>query len=164
MSLLRAGAGSLLLAGMLTLGGCTRSTESATQRHNDANTPAGKVGKAAHTVAVHAEKAAKVAGRELAKAEITADAKRFARALPLAVAGAILGLFALGLLLTTILLAIAIALPAWLSALIVFVGTAIIAWALFAAGKARLRRINVVPEKTVNTIKENAEWVKAQAR
>ena len=101
---------------------------------------------------------------KLAKAEITADAKRFARALPLAVAGAILGLFALGLLLTTILLAIAIALPAWLSALIVFVGTAIIAWALFAAGKARLRRINVVPEKTVNTIKENAEWVKAQAR
>jgi uncharacterized membrane protein YqjE len=101
---------------------------------------------------------------KLAKAEITADVKRFARALPLAVAGAILGLFALGLLLTTILLAIAIALPAWLSALIVFVGTAIIAWALFAAGKARLRRINVVPEKTVNTIKENAEWVKAQAR
>ena len=101
---------------------------------------------------------------KLAKAEITADAKRFARALPLAVAGAILALFALGLLLTTILLAIAIALPAWLSALIVFVGTAIIAWALFAAGKARLRRINVVPEKTVNTIKENAEWVKAQAR
>lgn len=101
---------------------------------------------------------------KLAKAEITADAKRFARALPLAVAGAILGLFALGLLLTTILLAIAIALPAWLSALIVFAGTAIIAWALFAAGKARLRRINVVPEKTVNTIKENAEWVKAQAR
>lgn len=68
MFLLRAGAGSLLLAGMLTLGGCTRSTESAAQRHNDANTPAGKVGKAAHTVAVHAEKAAKVAGRELAKA------------------------------------------------------------------------------------------------
>ena len=101
---------------------------------------------------------------KLAKAEITAEAKRFARALPLAVAGAILGLFAVGLLLTTILLAIAIALPAWLSALIVFVGTAIIAWALFAAGKARLRRINVVPEKTVNTMKENAEWIKAQAR
>ncbi len=101
---------------------------------------------------------------KLAKAELTAEARQFARALPLTVAGAVLGLFAIGLLLTTILLAIAIALPAWLAALIVFVGTAVLAWILLTIGRARLRRIQVVPEKTVNTLKENAEWVKAQAR
>ncbi len=101
---------------------------------------------------------------KLAKAELAGEARQFARAAPLAVAGAILGLFALGLLLTTILLAIAVALPSWLAALIVCIGTALVAGLLFTIGRARLRRIHAVPEKTVHTIKENAEWVKAQAR
>ena len=68
MSLLRLGPAVLLMGALATLGGCSRSTESAGQRHADANTPAGKLGKAAHTVAVHTEKAAKAAGRELGKA------------------------------------------------------------------------------------------------
>ncbi len=100
----------------------------------------------------------------LAKAEITVEAKQFAHALPIAVGGAVLGLFAVGLLLTTILLAIALVLPSWLAALIVFVGTAVVAGILLAIGRARLRRINVVPEKTVDSLKENAAWIKAQAR
>ena len=65
MSLLRLGPAVLLLTALLTLGGCSRSTESANQRHADANTPAGKLGKAAHIVAVHTEKAAKEASRQL---------------------------------------------------------------------------------------------------
>lgn len=65
---LRTGLGILLLAAFVSFGACTRSSESATQRHDDANSPAGKVGQAAHTVAVHTEKAAKVAGQKLAKA------------------------------------------------------------------------------------------------
>lgn len=68
MSLLRVGPVMLLIAAVLTLGGCSRSTESASQHHADANSPAGKFGKAAHTVAVHTEKAAKAASRQLAKA------------------------------------------------------------------------------------------------
>ena len=74
MSSLRFGSAVLLLTALLTLGGCTRSTESASQRHADANTPAGKFGKAAHTVAVHTEKAARAAGRELGKAAHQAHA------------------------------------------------------------------------------------------
>lgn len=66
--MLRLGPGMLLIGTLLTLGACSRSTESASQRHADANTPAGKIGKAAHTVAVHTEKAAKAAGRQLEKA------------------------------------------------------------------------------------------------
>lgn len=68
MSWLRLGPAVLLIGALLAFGGCSRSTESPSQRHADANTPAGKLGKAAHTVAVHTEKAAKVAGRKLAKA------------------------------------------------------------------------------------------------
>ncbi|HZQ55176.1 MAG TPA: hypothetical protein VFB14_23455 [Bryobacteraceae bacterium] len=57
-----------VLAAVLTFGGCTGSTESPAQRHEDANTPAGKVGKAAHAVAVQTGKAASAAGRQLEKA------------------------------------------------------------------------------------------------
>jgi hypothetical protein len=56
------------LAATLTFGGCTGSRESPAQRHEDANTPAGKVGKAAHAVAVQTGKVASAAGRQLEKA------------------------------------------------------------------------------------------------
>ena len=67
MKILRVFAAALLLSAMLSVSGCT-STESEAQRHADANSAAGKLGQAAHSVAVHAEKAAKVAGRKLDKA------------------------------------------------------------------------------------------------
>jgi hypothetical protein len=44
------------------------SRESAPERHRDANTRAGKVGQAAHKVAVEADKARRVIGRKLGKA------------------------------------------------------------------------------------------------
>ena len=64
---------TLILAGALALGGCS-SHESAEQRHSDANTPAGKVGQAAHKVAVEADKAGKVAARKLQQAAHDAKA------------------------------------------------------------------------------------------
>jgi hypothetical protein len=60
-------AGSIALAGLLALAACG-SHESREERHRDANTPAGKVGQAAHKVAVQADKAARVVGRKLDKA------------------------------------------------------------------------------------------------
>jgi Putative Actinobacterial Holin-X, holin superfamily III len=47
-----------------------------------------------------------------------------------------------------------------LAALIVAVVWAIAAGALFAAGRARLRKVNPVPERTVETLKEDAQWLK----
>lgn len=57
-----------VVAAVLTFDGCIGSTESPSQRHADANTPAGKVGKAAHAVAVQTGKVASAAGRQLEKA------------------------------------------------------------------------------------------------
>jgi hypothetical protein len=57
----------MLCAGLLTLSACgTRETEA--ERRREANTPAGKVGQAAHKVAVEADKAGRVIGRKLDKA------------------------------------------------------------------------------------------------
>jgi hypothetical protein len=58
----------LLFTAVLTLASCTRAPEPEAKRQEDANSPAGKVGKAAHEVAVQTERAAKVTGRKLEKA------------------------------------------------------------------------------------------------
>lgn len=60
-------AAALFAAVVLFMAGCT-SSESEAQRHQEANSAAGKLGQAAHKVAVGTEKAAKVAGRKLEKA------------------------------------------------------------------------------------------------
>ncbi len=59
--------GSIFLTGLLVLSACG-SHESMQERHREANTPAGKVGQAAHKVAVQADKAARVVGQKLDKA------------------------------------------------------------------------------------------------
>jgi hypothetical protein len=51
----------------LALAGCS-TYENPAQRHADANTPAGKVGQAAHKLVYQADKAGKVIGRKLDKA------------------------------------------------------------------------------------------------
>jgi hypothetical protein len=58
----------LLFAATLSLTNCLPSRETESQRHADANTPAGKAGKAAHELAVKTEKAAAAAGRQIDKA------------------------------------------------------------------------------------------------
>ena len=50
------------------------SHQSEEERHRQANTPAGKVGQAAHKVAVEADKASRQIGRELGKAARDAHA------------------------------------------------------------------------------------------
>lgn len=56
-----------VFTGMLLLAACG-SRESPQERHRDANSPAGKIGQAAHKAAVEANKAGKVIGRQLDKA------------------------------------------------------------------------------------------------
>ncbi len=57
----------VLFFGLVTLSACG-SGESESERRHDANTPAGKVGQAAHKVAVEVDKAGQVIGRKLDKA------------------------------------------------------------------------------------------------
>ena len=57
----------LVLAGLYATTSCgTRQSEA--QRQHDANTPAGKVGQAAHRAAVEADRAAAAVGRKVDKA------------------------------------------------------------------------------------------------
>ncbi len=57
----------LIVAGLITSGACAPQ-QTVEQRRHDANTPAGKVGQAAHKAAVEVDKAGRVVGRQINKA------------------------------------------------------------------------------------------------
>jgi uncharacterized protein (DUF58 family) len=50
----------------------------------------------------------------------------------------------------------------WLSTLIVGAVVLIIGAVLLFSGKSALQKVNVTPEKTIETLKEDARWVKEQ--
>lgn len=100
----------------------------------------------------------------LAKVEIqqqTAVASR--SAIPLII-GVLLGLYALGFLLLAAVHALSIVVDPWLASLIVGAAVLAISLVLISVGKNRLKQLKVVPEKTVETVKENMQWAKQQIR
>lgn len=79
----------------------------------------------------------------------------------LAIAGAVL---AVGGLLLVLMLAQALAdllnWPTWAGYGIVGVVLAIVGYIMLSSAQKRMKQINPVPEKTVETMKENVEWIK----
>ena len=100
----------------------------------------------------------------LAKLEIRETASRALSPVQMLLAGAVLGMYALGFMLLTILFALRIILPAWLSALIVFVVTAMAAGVLIGSGVMGFRRLNRPLERTAANVKEQIQWAKQQVR
>lgn len=101
----------------------------------------------------------------LARVEMTRKMSAMAKAAGLLGAGAFVGLLAAGVLTATIVLAIDVALPAWLAALIVTVAYLIIAGVLCAVGYARFKRAGKpIPEQTIETLKEDVSWARHRAR
>lgn len=96
----------------------------------------------------------------LAKVEIAHELKSAARATAMLAAGAILALFAFGMLLFAATWALDNWLPLWAAALIVAAAVALVATVLIVVGKNRVSEINPKPEETVETMKENVQWVK----
>ncbi len=61
-------------------------------------------------------------------------------------------------------IAVLIGWQAWAGFLVVGIALAIIGAALYFSGRGRLRRVNVVPPQTTQTIKEDVQWLKQQTR
>jgi uncharacterized membrane protein YqjE len=100
----------------------------------------------------------------LAKAEIREDATSMARAAGMLVAGAVLGIYALGILLLFVVYALRGPLPDWAAALIVGIAVAAIAGILVMVGLKKIKSVNPAPEQTIDSIKEDVQWVKQQTR
>jgi hypothetical protein len=99
----------------------------------------------------------------LAKAELTQEGVSAARAAALWIAGGVLGLYAVGLLLLTVVYGLATVLAPWLSSLLVAVLVAIAAIVLIKSGSKRMKQVHVKPERTITSVKENVQWVKDQS-
>jgi hypothetical protein len=62
-----------------------------------------------------------------------------------------------------IVLVLGLVLPWWLSALIVGVVVAAIGYFLIHKGQTALKKVDLTPQETVETLKEDKQWLKEQA-
>lgn len=103
---------------------------------------------------------------ELAKAELAEKGKRVGIGAGMFGGAGILGLYALGALTATLILVLAKLIDeAWLAALIVTVVYGAIAGVLALLGRNKVQEATpAAPERTVETVKEDVEWVKQSAK
>ena len=95
----------------------------------------------------------------LAKAEMAENAASAALGLASAITAALLGACAAALLVTSLVLGLATAMPAWLAALLVAAGLLLIAVAIAAFASSRLRGATLLPRRTIAWIKEDMQWL-----
>jgi uncharacterized membrane protein YqjE len=102
---------------------------------------------------------------ELAKAELAVKGKRAGVGAGMFGAAGVFGLYALGALTATVILALSLAMKGWLAALIVTVIYAAIAGVLALAGKSNVSKgVPPMPEQTVETVKEDVEVAKQRVK
>ncbi len=100
----------------------------------------------------------------LAKTEIKEEVLKTRTALALLITGACTTLYAVGFLLLTIVYALEKVLAPWLAGFIVALALGTGAAILIGIGRTRLSRVEPKPDKTIQTMKENIEWVKHPTR
>jgi uncharacterized membrane protein YqjE len=102
---------------------------------------------------------------ELAKVELTAKGKQAGIGAGMFGGAGVFGLYAVGALTATIILALATFLPGWVAALIVTVVYGAVAGVLALRGKSQVEEATPpVPEQAVQTTKEDVRWVKTRAQ
>jgi uncharacterized membrane protein YqjE len=102
---------------------------------------------------------------ELAKLELQEKGKKAGIGAGMFGGAGVFGLYAVGALTATIILALATFLPGWVAALIVTVIYGAIAGVLALRGKSKVQEATPpVPEQAVDTTKEDVRWVKTRAQ
>jgi putative superfamily III holin-X len=98
---------------------------------------------------------------QLAKAEAAEKGKKAGVGAGIFGGAGVAGLLTLGSLTAFLILVLALAIPAWASALLVTALWAAVAGVLALQGRNKLREMGKpVPEKTVETVKEDVQWLK----
>ena len=102
---------------------------------------------------------------DLAKAELGEKGKKAGQGAGMFGGAGLFGVFAFGALTTAIIAALDSAMELWLAALIVAVVYAVIAGVLALQGRNKVREAGPpVPEQATESVKEDMEWAKTQAR
>ncbi len=100
----------------------------------------------------------------LAKTEVKEEITKARAAVGMMASAAVAALFTVWLLLLTAFFALSTVMPFWAAALVLLIVMAIVTAILLAAGRKRLKTVSTKPEKTIETMKENVQWVKTQTR
>jgi hypothetical protein len=99
---------------------------------------------------------------QLAQAEMTRKVTRAGRNAAFIAIGAVLANAALLALVAALILGLAQVMNAWLAALLVGVVLAIVAGLLVKMGIDKLKAIDPAPRRTIETMRENKEWLSQQ--
>jgi len=96
----------------------------------------------------------------LAKAEISEKATKAGKAGGYFGVAALCGVMGFACLVLAGVAGLALVMPVWLAALLMSVFLVCFAAAGYAGGRAKMKDINPVPERTVQTIKDDIQWAK----
>lgn len=99
---------------------------------------------------------------QLAQTEMTRKATKAGRNVGVVVAGGIVALAAFYSIVAALILALSQVMDGWLAALIVAVTLAIVAALLVQYGLNKLKQIDPAPRRTIETMRENKEWLSQQ--
>ena len=101
----------------------------------------------------------------LAQVELQEKGKKFGVGAGMFGAGGLVAFFGMAAVIVAIVLALATAIAAWLSALIVGVVLLAVAGAAALMGKKQIEQATpAMPEQTIETVKEDVEHVKSKAK
>ncbi|HZU40352.1 MAG TPA: phage holin family protein [Solirubrobacteraceae bacterium] len=102
---------------------------------------------------------------ELAKAELTVKGKRAGIGAGMFGGAGVFGFYALGALTATGILALSLAVTAWLAALIMAGVLGIVAGVLALQGKQKVQQATPpIPEQATESVKEDVQWAKTRAQ
>lgn len=99
----------------------------------------------------------------LAKSELADKASAAGKDIGLVAAGAFIGYAGMLSIVAAIVVILSYVVPLWASALVVGIALAVTAYMLVNSGLSHLRSANWAPQETIESIKEDAEWLKKQA-
>lgn len=98
----------------------------------------------------------------LAQTELTQKATRVGKNVGFLVVGGAVGYAALLAVIAAVIIGLANFIPPWASALVVGVVVGIVAYLLVSSALAALKKTELTPRETVETLKEDAQWLKNQ--
>jgi len=98
----------------------------------------------------------------LAQAEISTKATRVGTQVGYLAVGGAIGYAAMLAIMAGIIIALSYFIPAWAAALLVGAVVGVVSFFLISSAIARLKNTNLKPEESVESIKEDAQWLKNQ--
>jgi predicted phage tail protein len=98
----------------------------------------------------------------LAQVELTQKATKVGKNVGFLVVGGAVGYAALLAILAAVIIGLSYFIPAWAAALIVGVAVGIVSYLLVSSALAALKKTDLTPRETVETLKEDAQWLKNQ--